>query len=376
MRVLVVSAPLTGHLLPMLPLAEALWEAGHDVLVATGGDAMGADTGELPVIDVARELSFTRIAARCMAAHPLDARAELAGTAGTRMVARLFGAVNEELSDALVTVVDQWRPDVVVHEPLAVAGALAAARHDLPTVLLENSLFDGPALVRVTAASKMMLRALRRHGLEESGLPEPEVLLTTGPRSVVGDRAGLPMRPMQRGGGEIPAWLRVPSSSGDRLDRPRILVSRSTVPGPGADPMPAALAVAGEVDAEIVLIRPDSRTARRAQGSPHVRTVGWVPLTDVMPLCAAIVHHGGAGTSVGALSAGVPQLAVPGPGDRRHNAELVARRGAGLAGKVTAEALHRLVVDGELAANAREVRAELEAMPPPEAYVPAIAALD
>ncbi|GAA1872730.1 salmochelin biosynthesis C-glycosyltransferase IroB [Pseudonocardia ailaonensis] len=370
MRVLVVSAPLTGHLLPMLPLAEALWDAGHDVLVATGGDAMAADTGDLPVIDIARDLSFPRIAARCMAAHPLDARAEIAGTAGTRMVARLFGTVNEELADGVVTVVEQWRPDVVVHEPLAVAGAVAAARHDLPTVLLENSLFDGPALVRATAGSKIMQRALRRHGLEERGLPKPEVVLTTAPRSVVGEREGLPMRPVQRGGGDVPAWLRVPS---DAADRPRILVSRSTVPGPGADPMPAALAAAAEVDAEIVLVRPEPRIERRAAGK--VRTVGWVPLVDVMPLCAAIVHHGGAGTSIGALAAGIPQLAVPGPGDRRHNAELVARRGAGLAGKVTAEALRTLVADGELAANAREVRTEIEAMPHPEARVPAVAAL-
>lgn len=373
MRVLLVSAPLTGHLLPMLPLGEALWEAGHDVLVATGGDAMGADTGDLPVIDIARDLSFARIAARSMAAHPLDARAELAGTAGTRMVARLFGAVNEELADGLVTVVEQWRPDVVVHEPLAVAAAVAAARYDLPTVLLENSLFDGPSLVRVTAGSKIMRRALRRHGLEDRGLPAPEVVLTTAPRSVVGERTGLPMRPVQRGGGEIPAWLRVPS---DAADRPRILVSRSTAPGPGADPMPAALAAAAEVDAEIVLVRPEPRIERRARGVDRVRTVGWVPLVDVMPLCAAIVHHGGSGTAMGALSAGIPQFAVPGAGDRRHNAELIARRGAGLSGKVTAEALRRLVADGELAANAREVRTELEAMPPPEARVLDIAALD
>ncbi|MCE3550352.1 glycosyltransferase [Pseudonocardia sp. RS11V-5] len=374
MRVLVVSAPLTGHLLPMLPLGEALWEAGHDVLVATGGDAMNADTGNLPVIDVARGLSFARIAARNMAAHPLDARAELTGTAGTRMVARLFGAVNEELTDGMVTVVEQWRPDVVVHEPLAVAAGVAAARYDLPTVLLENSLFDGPALVRATAGSKLMRRALRRHGLDdERGLPAPQVVLTTAPRSVVGERTGLPMRPVQRGGGEIPAWLRVPS---DAADRPRILVSRSTAPGPGADPMPAALAAAAEVDAEIVLVRPEPRVERRAHGMDRVRTVGWVPLVDVMPLCAAIVHHGGSGTAMGALSAGIPQLAVPGAGDRRHNAELIARRGAGLSGKVTAEALHRLVADGELAANAREVRTELEAMPPPEARVPDVAALD
>jgi len=141
--------------------------------------------------------------------------------------------------------------------------------------------------------------------------------------------------------------------------------------------MPAAVAAAREVDAEIVLVRPEPRVVRRAAAlGGRVRTVGWVPLTDVMPLCAAIVHHGGAGTAIGALAAGIPQLAVPGPGDRRHNALLIAQRGAGLAGRVTPEALDRLVRDGELAAVAREVRTELEAMPAPESRVPAIAALD
>lgn len=369
MRVLVVSAPLAGHLIPMLPLAEALWTAGHDVLLATGGDALNVDTGELPVIDVARETSFGRIAARTMLAHPLDARAELAGNAGTRMVSRMFGALNEELADGMVTVVDQWRPDVVIHEPLAVAGALAAARHDVPAVLQENSFFDGPALVRATAGSRLMQRALRRHGFDE-GLPDPEFVLTIAPPSVVGPRAGRPMRMVPRSGGSgvVPAWLRAPS------DRPRILVSRSTVPGPGGDPMPAALAVAGEVDAEIVLVRPEPRLERRANG--RVRTVGWVPLAEVLPVCAAVVHHGGAGTALGALAAGIPQLAMSGPGDRRLNAELVARRGAGLTGRVTAQALTTLARDGELASVARQVRSEMAAMPHPEARVADVAALD
>jgi hypothetical protein len=41
-RLLAVASPLTGHLLPLVPLARALRDAGHDVTVVTGGDGLGA----------------------------------------------------------------------------------------------------------------------------------------------------------------------------------------------------------------------------------------------------------------------------------------------------------------------------------------------
>jgi UDP:flavonoid glycosyltransferase YjiC (YdhE family) len=40
MRILCTSNPLVGHWLPMLPLARAAREAGHDVIIATGPDAV------------------------------------------------------------------------------------------------------------------------------------------------------------------------------------------------------------------------------------------------------------------------------------------------------------------------------------------------
>jgi UDP:flavonoid glycosyltransferase YjiC (YdhE family) len=90
------------------------------------------------------------------------------------------------------------------------------------------------------------------------------------------------------------------------------------------------------------------------------------------------VHHGGAGSVLGALAAGVPQLVCPGPGDRRHNASLVASRGAGLAvaaKAITAATLTRLISDGALAGAALEVRAEIDAMPPPADLVADLEAL-
>jgi UDP:flavonoid glycosyltransferase YjiC (YdhE family) len=296
MRVLVVSAPLLGHLMPLLPLASALRAAGHEVLLAAGGDAAGGDTAGLPVRDVAGGLRFGAVALRVTAAHPLRARRELAGRGGTAVVGELFGRVNASLADAVVALVGEWRPDLVIHEPLAVAGAFAAARHGVPAVLQENSLWDGPGLVAATATSPAMRRCAARHGVPR--IPAPAATITVAPPGLVGPRPGWPMRAVPTpGGGEAPAWLlRAP-------DRPRIIVSRSTVAGPPiGDPMRPVVAAAGAVDAEIVLVRPPAAVTRRPL-PPNVRTVGWVPLAEVLPHATAFVHHAGAGSVLGALAA-------------------------------------------------------------------------
>src|SRR5207248_333769 len=132
--------------------------------------------------DVAPGFRFGRVVTRLMFAHPLLARAELAGNGGTRVVARLFGAVNAELVGGTVALAQRWAPDLVVHEPLAVAGAVAAGRLGVASVVHGNSLYDGDELVRVTAAR------LR------DPVPPSAARITIAPQSVVGPRAGWPMR--------------------------------------------------------------------------------------------------------------------------------------------------------------------------------------
>ncbi|SHM72729.1 nucleotide disphospho-sugar-binding domain-containing protein [Cryptosporangium aurantiacum] len=365
MRVLVVSAPLPGHVLPLVPLTRALATAGHDVLVATAADAAStvSDIG-LPVEDVAPGFDFAAVARGVALRHPLVARAELAGNGGRKGVGALFGAVNARLVDAVRDVTEQFRPDVVVAEPLAVAGLIAAAGHGVPAVRHETNLFDGAELVAATARP-----ALRKLAIDR--LPEPAGVIQVLPPSVVGDRPGWPMRYEAPAPAALPSWLT------ETPAQPRILVSRSTVAGPGNEHMMRSLvAVAGEVDAEIVLVRPEP-------GLPpelpvNVRTIGWVSLDAVLPTCTAIVHHGGAGTVQAALAAGVPQLVVPGPGDRRYNAELVARIGAGLCvpGRtLAAEHLTRLITDDGLRRVSVTIQDQLAARPSPTQVAERVAAL-
>ena len=358
MRILFAAAPLQGHQLPLIPLAAACRDAGHDVVLAGGGfplDVLGLRTA-----DIGGGFSLPRAAIRVVLRRPGLARAEMRGEAGTSMVGELFGRANLTLVEPLQALAERERPDLIVFESLCEAGAIVAGRLSIPSVLQENTLWPATELFRAVRTSSVMAKM---------DIPNPELTISCTPGSLRGGPlpGAAPMRPVPfSGGGSVPGWLREPGS------KPRVVVSRSTLNGPNdGDPGPAVIAAAARVDAEFVLVRPAA--ARRLP--PNVRAVDRVPLNEVLPFAAAFVHHSGAGSVLGGLAAGVPQLATTGAGDRRYNAELLARRGAGLAvgaKAITPAALTRLLADESLRAAAREVAAEIAGMPAPETLVPAL----
>jgi rhamnosyltransferase subunit B len=60
-----------------------------------------------------------------------------------------------------------------------------------------------------------------------------------------------------------------------------------------------------------------------------VRHVPYAPFSRLLPRCAAVVHHGGIGTTAQALAAGVPQVVTPFAHDQFDNADRVRRLSAG-----------------------------------------------
>ena len=96
-----------------------------------------------------------------------------------------------------------------------------------------------------------------------------------------------------------------------------------------------------------------------ADAGPDVLTIGEVNVRALFPRVAAIVHHGGAGTTTAAALAGTPQVVVPQIYDQHYWAQRVQQVGIGTAhaaGAPTAESLtHALarVLDPGVVATAR-----------------------
>jgi UDP:flavonoid glycosyltransferase YjiC (YdhE family) len=74
----------------------------------------------------------------------------------------------------------------------------------------------------------------------------------------------------------------------------------------------------------VVTTQTDLLPASLPEGVRHYERL---PFADFMPRTKAVIHHGGIGTAVQALAAGVPQLILPFRHDRPDNAERLKRCG-------------------------------------------------
>nr|BAM98962.1 putative rhamnosyltransferase [Streptosporangium amethystogenes] len=392
MRVLFTTTPGLGHMFPVVSLAWALRASGHDILVAAAGRREGhvqamADAG-LPVVEVltvdkanrafaAGVVAWMKNEGRGMTGRrewPRMAGKELARNGGgLESVARMYGPLSAAMADKVVSVAERWRPDLIVHTPLEGAGQLAAAKLGVPAV-------EQPfGFSRNEKAAPVLRRAMdevyRAHGV--SGPPERRVALSVAPRSMAGEVAGAwPMRYVPYNGGGVQAdWLRV------RPERPRVALTLGSVVVNWHDelgPLSWVVEVAKNVDAEFVLaVGNDVDPAQLGKLPENVRPAGYVPLTQLLATCSASVHHGGSGSTMAPLDAGIPQLLLPQAADQFVNADAVVKRGCGLAteGAVDTDLIVRLLSDERLATAAAQVRAEMRGMPSPAEVVPRLAEL-
>ncbi|GAA4901709.1 glycosyltransferase [Actinomycetospora succinea] len=127
---------------------------------------------------------------------------------------------------------------------------------------------------------------------------------------------------------------------------------------------------------------------RLAAPGPHVHVERWVPQADVLASASVVVCHGGSGTTLGALAAGVPLVITPLFADQPENARRVAEIGAGVRvgprdpGAPTSaidpadlrRAITDVLADPAPAAVARRVAAEIDALPPADDAVAVISA--
>jgi UDP:flavonoid glycosyltransferase YjiC (YdhE family) len=362
MRVLVTSLHGHGHLFPLVTTGWALRAAGHDVLFATGGDMSAVVGTGLHSYNVAPDLDIESLMGGTITtAFRATTTPQRSEPDENHPAYRLFHGLAEGMVAGLVELVESWRPDLVVYEAMHVIGLLAAVVNGVPAIRHGIGVSHPREIIEVF--SKMQLDIFERYGVTE--IPQPDADIDVAPPSMSLTEGGWPMRYVPyNGGGVLPAWL----TEQPRL--PRIAVTLGTVAPrvTGLGPVERVIESAKSIEAEFVLAIGDTDTSSLGELPDNVRLAGYVPLGPLLATSTAVIHHGGAGTTLTALDSGLPQIVVPQGADQPTNAAAVDKRGTGVAATdddLGVELIERLLTDGGLRAAAEEVRTEIHAMPSP-----------
>jgi MGT family glycosyltransferase len=337
-RVLLTTRGSTGHVGPLAEFGHAARRAGHDVLVAAQ-----------PQHAVNVERTGLRFAP--LADPPPEAWMPLLGefgvldfdTAHERMVGEFFAGIDTEAALApLGALVDDWRPDVILRESWEFASTLVAEQRAIPLVRVGLGLRSlEEQTIRLAAPALEAQRSRLGLPLDPAGdLMRAAPCLTTVPEpfdDAGGKEAGAVHRFMHpRSAAQAPPLPADWWAPGDR--RPLVYVSFGSVTAGAHLPFypslyRAAIQALGGMEARILLTVGEERDhGELGPLPPNVRVERWVGQDEVLPRVASTVTHGGYGSTLGALSHGVPLVVLPlFSGDQFANATAVARAGAGVA---------------------------------------------
>jgi UDP:flavonoid glycosyltransferase YjiC (YdhE family) len=372
MRILIATSPGIGHIFPTINTAWALRCAGHDVILATGAHHDLASHAGLHVVDTAPGVDFGAVFRNFAIDNPARSPAPGAARSDDQLdfVSRLFATVSQKSIDATVELAQRWHPDLVLFTPLQGAGPLAAQIAGVPSIAHTIGIAQPAALWSTVA--RQLAAEYDRFGVDYA---EPTAVLDVSPPSLRAAEAGWSMRYVPYNGGAVlPPWLLA------RRERPLITVTLgSVVPlmaGVGA--LLPFVAAAGAVDADFVVTLGGAQPADFGTLPANVRLVDWVPLGALLATSTAVIHHGGAGTTLTTLAAGLPQLVLPQAADQFLNAASLAKCGAGAtvtSTELDADRIAELLADAPMRAAAEAIATEMSDQPTPADLVPRIIAL-
>jgi len=358
-RFLFSAVGAAGHLLPLVPLADAASDAGHEVAFVSAANMAG-------YLDARALLPAGTDSATALAETERRTGAGDGRNPGAAAV-ELFAGVRVDLGfDAALNHARGYAPDLLVCDALDFTGPMVAAALGLPWASFAVSAPLPPALIDAMidrSAAQHDARGLHRRQRFAWLDPLPDVLRTAGDPPPPADR--ITVRPVAHSGDRANATtqgLRELPSEG-----PRVLVTAGTsVQDPGllAD---LAVSVVG-AGCHAVVTAP----AGTGPQGPRVHNVGFVALARLLPKVDAVVGTAGFGTVLATLAAGLPSVMRPVLADQPRNAGRVAAAGAGIAIKDSAAAgpaVRNVLTDPGYRHAAQAAAVAIGSMPAPGAIL-------
>jgi len=371
MRVLFTTWAWPSHLHSLVPLAWACRAAGHEVVVASQ-PALAEQTARtgLPGASIGRDVDTVGL----VRGYLLGAASRPRAGRGPRAM-EMLRAHADSMVDELISLAKDFRPDVVVYDPTALAGALAAAAIGVPAV---RQLYGADLMLRARSVLPELLAPLAaRNGVTEF---DPYGTLTIDPTPprlrLPTDRATAGMRYLPYNGSGAPRRL-------GRPNRPRIVVTWGhTIAKVAPDRflLPKAVRAAHGLGAEVVVAISSAQQQLLGDLPEDVRVFVDTPIAGLLDGADLVIAHGGAATVLTAVSKGVPLLLVPQlPDHAAHAAGAVGSGAAELVPWEIADAAclredaQRLLASEKHRTAAGELADEINAQPSPAALVDRLA---
>ncbi|HEY4452921.1 MAG TPA: glycosyltransferase [Pseudonocardiaceae bacterium] len=394
MRAALTCLPYYSHLAAVLPVAQAMRDAGHTVVVATASamakqvTEAGIDLLALPHVRTLAEL----MADPEFAGSPGMPRATWE-TAQERAVARtspgrltlaragaLAGASARDLLDAAV----RFRPDIIVRECAEFGGYLAAQRLGLPDAVLDIAPLNAFHLPFVHESLNGERVKLGIEPVDDPWHPHGGTLIGLAPASWY--PPALPIHPTRSY--RSPESMSVLDHAFAELpgDRPLVLAGLGTIAPEIAPEAPAVLAAVitalGELPCTGV-VAVGTESADWAGPRPgNVLTVPFVPLPSLLGGADLFVSQAGFGGTLAALRSATPMVSLPLLGDQKLNSHRIEELGCGLhvdpigvEPSVLAGVCERVLTDGSFRYRAAQLSRHILAAPGYDVLAEDLAAL-
>jgi MGT family glycosyltransferase len=338
MRFLVAAFGDPGHVFPAIALGQALRERGHEVVLETWEERREAVEGA--------GLGFAAAEEYQMFPPPDPDSAD--------------GDHAAEAARALLPLLEEMRPHVVVSDILTLAPALAAEKSGIPLATLIPHIYPvvEPGLPFFAVGLQPPRTPLGR-AVWRTGQRALNIGLEHGRRDLNRQRARLELPPVERFHGGISTDLALVGTF-PQLEYPRSWPAGVAITGPMTFEVPHPEIELPPGEDPLVLVAPSTahdsdnhlvRTALAALAEEPVRVVAttnrvvpqvpievpdnailvdWLSYSQLMPAASLVISHGGHGTVARALGAGTPVLICPIIGDMSETAMRVTWAKAGL----------------------------------------------
>lgn len=374
-RVLVTSSPMAGHFAPLLPFISACYERGDDVVlvVPEAARTRAEETGVSVVIGASPDpAEVDRLWREFRRGSP-----EKASVIANR---EIFGRLNTAaMLPAVEQAIAEHQPEMVLHEPTEYAGPIAAmragARHAQVAISLA-AVEDGSLSIAAPA--------LERYGPVVAALRAAPYLTrfpaAIDPSPYSDTRRYREPSPLPR---QLPDWW-------DGCADPLVYVTFGTVAAAvGIGAYRAAAEALASLPVRVLISTGQHLNLGPMPSNIHVRP--WVDQHEALAEAAVVVCHGGSGTTLGALAAGVPMVIFAMFADQTRNAQaleslgvavLIEANGTSASERATYDpimvpalraAVERILHDAQPRTAAERVARELGLQPTPSALLTRLA---